>query len=82
MLFSPLLELSIVMGKTREIYYKGKDQKALKLLWRPEGRQPSDMQQFVFIKVNSILLSLLSCLPFGLQTGFSSFSKPAEPSPV
>ena len=44
MLFSPVLELSIVMGKTREILYKGKDQKALKQLWRPEGIQLSDMQ--------------------------------------
>ena len=26
------------------------------------------------------LLNLLSCLPFGLQTGFSSFSKLAQPS--
>ena len=39
------------------------------------------MQQFFFITVNSILLNLLSCLPFGLQTGFSSFLKLAELSP-
>ena len=40
------------------------------------------MQQFVFNFVNSILLNLLSCLPFGLQTGISSFLELAEPSPV
>ena len=34
------------------------------------------------IKVNSILLNLLSCLPFGLRTGFSSFLKLGGPSPV
>ena len=55
----------------REILYKGKDQIAWKQLWRPEGRQLSDMQQFVFILVNSKLLNLLSCLPIGLQTGYS-----------
>ena len=43
-----------------------------------KGRQLSNMQQYVFIIVNSILLHFLSCLPFGLQTGFSSFSKLAE----
>ena len=40
------------------------------------------MQNFVLIIVTDILLNLLSCLPFGLQTGFSSFLKLAEPSPV
>ena len=57
----------------REILYKGKDQIAWKQLWRPEGRQLSDMQQFILISVICILLNLLSCLPFGFQTGFSSF---------
>ena len=37
------------------------------------GRQLSNMQQFVFIKVSGILLNLLSCLHFCLQTDFSSF---------
>ena len=36
---------------------------SLKQLWRPEGRQLSDMQKLIFIIVNSILLNLLSCLP-------------------
>ena len=58
-----------------EILYKGKDQIAWKQLWRPEGRQLSDMQQFFFIMENSILLNVSSCLPFGLLTGFSSFFK-------
>ena len=35
--------------------------------------ETSEMHQFVFILVNSILLNLLSFLTFGLQTGFSSF---------
>ena len=42
----------------------------------------TELKQFVFVKVKSILLGLLSCLPFGLQTGFPSFSKTAEHSPV
>ena len=42
---------------------------------RSDGRQLSDMQQFVFNIVNSILPNVLSSLPFGLQTGFSSFFK-------
>ena len=40
------------------------------------------MQQFVFIIANSILFNLLSCIPFGFQTRFSSFSKQIEPFPV
>ena len=40
------------------------------------------MKQFILILVFCILLNLLSCLPFGLQTGFSTFSTLAEPSPV
>ena len=36
------------------------------------------MQQFVFIIVKSILQNLLSCLPFCLQAGFSSFLKLGE----
>ena len=58
-----------------EILYKGMDQIAWKQLWRPEGSHLSDMQQFIFIIVNSILLNWLGCLPFGLQTSFSSYSK-------
>ena len=42
-------------------------------LWRPKGTQLSNIKQFVFIVVSSILLNFFSCLPFGLQTGFSSF---------
>ena len=57
----------------REILYKGNDQIAWKQLWRPEGRQLSDLQQFFLIIVNRILLNLLICLLVGLQTGFSSF---------
>ena len=38
-----------------------------------------DMQQFVFIIVNSILQNLLSWLSFGLRTGFYGFSKLAFP---
>ena len=41
----------------REILYKGKDQIAWKQLWRPKGRQFSNMKQFVFIIVSSILLN-------------------------
>ena len=48
----------------------------------PEGNQLIELKQFVFVKVKSILLNLLSCLPFGLQTDFSSFSKTAEHSLV
>ena len=54
------------------------------------------MQQFVLIKVNSILLNLkkntsklkkntsklVKLSTYGQQTGFSSFSKLPEPSPV
>ena len=64
-----------IESRVREILYKGKDQIARKQLWRPEERQLSNTQQFVFIVVNSTLLNVLSCLPFGLQTGFSRFSK-------
>ena len=69
-------------SRPREISFNGKDQIAWKHLWNPEGRQLSDIKQFVFIIVNIILLNLLSCLPFGIQTGFSSFSELDEPSPV
>ena len=72
---------SQVVRNIREILYKRKNQTALKQLRRPKGRQLSEIQQFVFILLNSILLNLLSCLPFGFPTGFSSFSKLAEPSP-
>ena len=58
------------------------EEEACKQLWRPEGRQLSDVQKLVLIIVNCIPLNLLSCLPCGLQTGFYSFSKIPEPSPV
>ena len=70
------------VNSVREILYRGKDQVAWKQLWRPEGRQLSDLQQFVFIIVNSMLLILLNYLHYGIQTGFSSFLKVGEPSPV
>ena len=81
---NPLLppNLQNFVTQIREILYKGKDQIAWKQLRRPEGSQPSDMQQFILILVICIFLNLLSCLPFGLQTGFSRFSKLAESSPV
>ena len=61
---------------------QGEGSDSLKTALEIKGRQLGDMQQSVFIIVNSILVNLLSCLPFGLQTGFSSFPKLAEPSPV
>ena len=72
---------SKIVGSNQGNLIQGEGSDSIQL-WRPEGSQFSDMQEFVFIVVNSILLNLLSCLPFGLQTGFSSFLKLAEPSPV
>ena len=72
----------LVGNLIKEISYKGKDKIARKQLWRPEGRQLGNMQQFLFIIVNSKLLNLLSCLPFHPRTGFFIFLKLAEPSPV
>ena len=79
---SDMQQFVFIIVNSREILYKGKDQIAKKQLWRPEGRKLSDMHQFVFIIVDSILPDLSSCFPFGLQTGFSSFSELAKPSPV
>ena len=69
----------MILYLNREILYKREDQIAWKQRWRPQGRQLSEMQELILIVVNCILLNLLSYLPFGLQTGFSSFSEIAEP---
>ena len=62
-------------------YYTGEGPTRLKTALETRGKTAKWYSTNFFNVVNSILLSLFSCLSFGLQTGFLVFFLLANPSP-